>query len=299
MVVRPWHDAASSEVKALYAAETSRWARELQWDIAPQWATVEIARGQQQLPGFIARSAGGNPVGWSFHLLHRHVLQVGALVASEPAITARLVEAILASREARAAASVMMFGYFDAPGLGDILRRRGLGLEGYRYLRKPIEPAAAGPAFTETYDHSGALAMADLLAASYPAIDPLRPFARNGHHDEWVEYVAQLTCGDACGVFDPALSPVARSKFGGFEGAALVTRVSPRVAHLAQVAVHPVSRGRQIGRHLVTSAVAAAQQSGCDSVTLLVSERNEYALRLYERLGFEETGRDFCAAGRI
>lgn len=287
MNVIDWRTARGEVVSRLYAAETERWRRDLHWNIASQWATVEAARASGQLPGFIAQSSSGDVLGWSFQVVHHDTLQVGALVADSPATTERLVNVILHSREARATASVMMFGYFDAPGLHACLAPRGLAAERYRYLQKqlPARTSDSGAAI-RTFDHADSTAVTDLLVASYDAVDPLRPFAKTGRRDEWVEYVTQLTCVSGCGTFEPAMSPVIPCEFGGLDGAALVTRLAPGVAHLAQVAVHPVVRGRKIGSQLMRDVMAAAQRKGCDRLTLLVSERNEAAGRLYDRLGF-------------
>lgn len=289
MILLEWHAAGVETVSRLYAAETERWRRDLHWDIAAQWPLVESARVGRQLPGFIAQSSTGEVLGWSFQVVHRDVLQVGALVADSPATTARLLNAILTSREGRSVRSVMMFGYFDAPGLDACLEPYGLVLERYRYLQKTLAAVPAETTVAQTYDHAKATEITNLLVASYDAVDPLRPFAKSGHRDEWIEYVAQLTVANGCGRFEPAMSPVSTGAFGGLDGAVLATRIAPGVAHLAQLAVHPIVRGRKLGRQLVARALTAARRHGCDRMTLLVSERNESAGRLYERLGFEDS----------
>lgn len=298
MILNDWRAASTAAVARLYAEETERWRRDLRWDIAPQWAAVEAARASGQLPGCLAQSRTGDTLGWSFYVRHRDALQVGALVADSPATTARLVNAILTSPDAQSASSVMMFGYFAAPGLDGCLAPYGYSVESYRYLQKTLsadEPAP--PLVVRTYDHTHATALTNLLVASYDVVDPMRPFAKTGRREEWVEYVTQLTVANGCGTFQPAMSPVCSDGRHGLEAAALVTRIAPTVAHLAQVAVHPVMRGRKIGRQLVSNAMAAAARQGCERFTLLVSERNETAIRLYERLGCDATAR-FVSVGR-
>jgi GNAT superfamily N-acetyltransferase len=301
MIIRDWRTAGVEAVSRLYAVETARWRRDLHWDIEGQWPTVESARRSGQVPGLIAQSSTGDALGWSFQVVHRDALQVGALVSDSPATTERLVNAIMTSAEGRAARSVMMFGYFEAPGLDGCLERYGLAMERYRYLQKPLETEAGESAFaapelrrdrltSRTYDHAKATDVTNLLIASYAAVDPLRPFAKTGRRDEWIEYVTQLTVANGCGTFEPALSPVVPGEFGGLHGAALVTRIAPAVAHLAQVAVHPVVRGRSLGHRLVARAMTAARDQGCDRFTLLVSEKNTRASSLYARMGFVDGG---------
>lgn len=310
MILIDWRTASVEAVSRLYAAETARWRGDLHWDIESQWPTVESARLGGLVPGFIAQSSTGEVLGWSFQVVHRDVLQVGALVSDSPATTARLVNAIVTSAEGRAARSIMMFGYFDAPGLDSCVGPYGFAVERYRYLQKMLsqEPGHPGDislsrrsapgAKGDHYDHLNATDMTNLLIASYAAVDPLRPFAKTGRRDEWIEYVAQLTVANGCGTFEPAMSPVVAGEFGGLHGAALVTRIAPGVAHLAQVAVHPVARGRSLGHQLVASAMTAARNHGCDTFTLLVSEKNTRAASLYQRMGFVDGGA-FVSVGRV
>jgi len=300
VIISDWRAASADEVQRLYAAETARWRRDLGWDIATQWPVVESARAAGTLPGWIARSPAGEVRGWSFHLLHRDTLQVGALAADAPETTEQLLAAIRSSPEAGAAAELLMFGYLDAPGLAAGLEPLGYQVQPYRYLEKALDAPVPGAApALRRFDYGDAPGVAELLAAAYPAVDPVRPFARTGHRDDWVEYVAQLIFGRGCGEFAPSLSPVSPGEECGLAGAALVTRIAPGVAHLAQVAVHPVVRGRRVGRSLIEAAAAAARRQGCARLTLLVSDRNEPARRLYGRLGFVETAAFASVGGAV
>jgi ribosomal protein S18 acetylase RimI-like enzyme len=61
--------------------------------------------------------------------------------------------------------------------------------------------------------------------------------------------------------------------------------------YLSGVAVLAEHRGRGIGTRLMTSISERAQALGRPRVSLLCFERNEGAMRLYRRLGFEEQAR--------
>ncbi len=115
--------------------------------------------------------------------------------------------------------------------------------------------------------------------------------------DEWREYAAQLLGSEACGTFEPGLSASVLSPAGVLEGVVLTTVVSPTTAHIAQVAVDPSRRGGGAATRLVRAVLEQARAAGYDRVSLLVSERNTAARRLYARLGFNETA-SFIAAGR-
>lgn len=62
-------------------------------------------------------------------------------------------------------------------------------------------------------------------------------------------------------------------------------------AELLRLAVVPEARGRGIGRELVERGLARLATEGVTSCFLEVRETNLPAIRLYEALGFERTGR--------
>lgn len=60
--------------------------------------------------------------------------------------------------------------------------------------------------------------------------------------------------------------------------------------HILNIAVHPEHRNRGLGRQLVESVVAEADQSGARLVTLEVRRENVSARTLYRKLGFVDAG---------
>ena len=61
-------------------------------------------------------------------------------------------------------------------------------------------------------------------------------------------------------------------------------------AHVTTIAVHPQWRRRGLGARLMCRLIGLAGREGAARLTLEVRERNEAALALYRRLGFEEKG---------
>ena len=57
------------------------------------------------------------------------------------------------------------------------------------------------------------------------------------------------------------------------------------------VAVHPHHQGRGYGRRLMTLAEGEARRLGFTAITLYTNARMSENIRLYERLGYTETGR--------
>jgi len=65
-------------------------------------------------------------------------------------------------------------------------------------------------------------------------------------------------------------------------------------AFIAYMAVEPEFRGRGAGRALLAAAEAGARERGLPHLTLMVTEENDAARRLYERDGFQTERRLLC-----
>ena len=64
----------------------------------------------------------------------------------------------------------------------------------------------------------------------------------------------------------------------------------PKTGHVGGMWVEPGSRGKGTGQALLSAAIAWARARCLERMTLWVTEGNEPATRLYERLGFADTG---------
>ena len=62
-------------------------------------------------------------------------------------------------------------------------------------------------------------------------------------------------------------------------------------AHVTTIAVHPEWRRRGRGEWTLLHLLGVARGRGAEMVTLEVRESNDAAIRLYEKLGFEQVGR--------
>jgi len=61
-------------------------------------------------------------------------------------------------------------------------------------------------------------------------------------------------------------------------------------AHLTNIAVHPVFRGRGIGKQILQALIKRAAGRGVRKMTLEVRPSNHIAWRLYKEFGFVEKG---------
>jgi ribosomal protein S18 acetylase RimI-like enzyme len=77
-------------------------------------------------------------------------------------------------------------------------------------------------------------------------------------------------------------------------GVCLASRVDADAGHITQLCVAPGERGRGIGREMLRRTLDVLAGHGIELASLTVTERNDGAVSLYRRLGFE-TWRRFYA----
>lgn len=296
MRLEDWALVPAAEMAALYRREAARWQADLDWDSADTWDTLERARGSGRVPGVVARLSSGAIGGWTYYVLHGTELQIGALAATSPGITAALLDTVLASPAALVAARTLLLAFSDAPALAEVLSERGFALNPQHYLACSLDPVPSGRTFEAWCDNDLAATVA-VLAAAYGGPDPRRTFVPSGAVPEWYDYLQQLTTTTGCGRFQPALCRLAVRASGSLDGVALITAVSGTSAHLAQLAVHPDAAGAGLGSQLLAAVAAAAAAAGYRHLSLLVSDDNVRARQLYEAAGFTHRG-TFLAATR-
>lgn len=299
MKICDWRQATPADVAVWYAHERQSWRDRFSWDTDHNWHIVEAARQAGTLPGWLAYE-GARSSGWTFYLVHRAALQIGALTAASESSTRRLLDAVLRSPEATESDTVMTFVPATTPGLDALLTIAGFDVHRYRYLSLPISSRSRGAASCPTWTTHDVEAVARLLSRAYPGEDQTRPFAPGGSAHEWLEYLERLLVGGGCGLWLPGCSVLTKlpPETCAASGAVVTTSLGGGTAHLAQVAVDPACQGRGLARRMLDDVLASLSGFGYARVTLLVSERNRRAVALYEQRGFQEVGSFLCATRR-
>ena len=292
MTLLEWSSLPAGTLRVLYEREASRWRSVLGWDTTSSWATIEAARVGWALPGVACCDRKGLVRGWAYFMRRGDVVEIGGLVADGPDVTAALLDAIVHD----AAGPISGFVFATAPGLREALSERGIGIERFSYLTRPTNRIPFGRSNaglrrwrTEDIDFSAAL-----LRDAYG--DAGRLFAPDNSLIEWRTYVQNLLAYSGCGVLRPDLSRVIESN-GHVAALALVTSLASDTAHLAQLAVSPEARRHGLARALVADTLKSAHAAGYPQLSLLVSNHNTSACRLYDSWGFSERG-EFIALSR-
>ena len=76
------------------------------------------------------------------------------------------------------------------------------------------------------------------------------------------------------------------SKVLGFAGSWLIASEG----QITNIAVHPNSRGKGIGKYLMEKLIFVLKNKGCTDITLEVRKSNIIAQNLYKSLGFKQEG---------
>ena len=72
-----------------------------------------------------------------------------------------------------------------------------------------------------------------------------------------------------------------------------ITTSSPFGAHLARLAVLPTRQREGLGTLLVNEAVESVRETGLGQLSVNTQENNHSSRRLYEKMGFMQTGKEF------
>jgi ribosomal protein S18 acetylase RimI-like enzyme len=93
-----------------------------------------------------------------------------------------------------------------------------------------------------------------------------------------------------CGTFDPRASfVVLERRTRTLIGLILCSQVRPDVGHITQVCVLPEHRSAGLGEALLAASTKNLRERGFHFISLTVTEANDRAIALYQRIGFEST----------
>ncbi len=297
ITLQDWRTAATEDLEPLYDAECARWYGLLGWDYRPTCGLIEAARTAGRLRGLLAHDRFGKPVGWTYFLTHQDSLQIGNLVAGDDRVAHALLRAVVSGAEAKRARRLSCFLFPRGDAVERALSSHGFSLLPHTYLRQALRPNAAWERDGMRFAAGGYVVrdwavhtipeLVRLFCSAYEGTRESRCFAPDGGVEQWSLYLHHLVHTPACGRFEAALSALVETDEQRLAGAVLVTALSDRTAHIAQMSVAAGQRRRGVGSSLVILACERAREARYEEMTLLVAESNDRARRLYDRLGFE------------
>jgi ribosomal protein S18 acetylase RimI-like enzyme len=277
-------DPSVALVEACLAAECARWQNHLGWDLTRDWRDLSAAWQSGHVRVWYREGREARDATWAFAVPTHSALQVGAVIAPDAVRYAALV------RELTAEAGPLL-GFVREQRSTDAHAWIAHGCEVDRsvYLVAAADGSGSpiGRPLAPMTDRD---ALVQVCREAYASATYLRAFAPDGTTSAWAAYVDGLLTRPGCGDLQPEASVVVEDT-RGMIGACLVSVIGPAMAHLPQLVVAPRAAGQGVGAALVRTARSlAATQLRCAAVSLIVSESNERAGRLYAREGFHTQG---------
>ncbi len=303
----------ASDFAALLASESEAWRANLRWDYAGSARLIAACLNERRLTGY-ALVDQHHIGGYSFFLYEGEKGLIGDLFVER-------------GREARERALLLLVHVLETLMATPGIRRIEAQLAHFSaeelepaftpwhfksYLRKfmllPLTPER------ETHDTS--LPPATRIAAKASRLDdsfivepwerrydrqaaPLLYYTYRDHIDAVINDQYSSTAGAArlienivhlrgCGEYIAQASSVAIHRATRkLAGILALTAVGPTTAHIPQIAVAAEFQGVGLGSFMLQSAFDELQRQGFREVSLTVTDMNQGAVRLYERLGFE------------
>jgi ribosomal protein S18 acetylase RimI-like enzyme len=294
----------SADLRPLLEEEAETWSRLLSWDYSGSTDMVLRYLDSKILPGYAAVDRG-RVLGYSFFVYEASKGVIGDLYVAggANAATGEDVEALLLKHS-----------------IETLQRSPGIHRAEAQLLLHPSGRVA--PSFLETgfHRHPRLFMVADLAdvppaAASINSEIEIRPWTEADYqltaavitgcyrdhvdseiNDQYrsvngsLRFLHNIIRFPGCGQFDPESSFVAYNRaLHSLVGVILCSRIRYDAGHVTQVCVLPEYRSHGIGDALMHRAAQALHARGLRILTLTVTQANEGAVHLYERLCFETT----------
>ncbi len=285
------------QLENLWAEEKRLWQGELFWDTSAAISVIRDAVKRRSLAGRAIRIAD-EVVGCGYYIVDGKRAVLGSFMLAPNARVATiglpLAASLIASVQAEVAVTRVesQFIPFGLPWLRDAFLAERFREHDRAFLRRPLQASSSGCPGSRLFEFkpwsSSYLPRAALLMqqAHDGRVDAeMNELYRNPEGCRTLlENILQL---QGCGEPIPMASLVAqRPESRMLSGFIVATEISPRHAHLAQVAVSPSAQGLGLGKLLLGRAIDALTRAGYLTVSLMVSETNERAFLLYESMGF-------------
>lgn len=293
---------AGTPVRALedlFREQLACWDNVLSWDYSPTLEVIKKFVGASSLPGFAARLPDGSICGYTYYVIDHPVAYIGDVFVTaahaDKGIYERLIDEVVdhltkQRRIERIESQAFDFNYSF---------HRVFGKHGFHSIKRYFLEFSVADWEPEDYvdlsnDAVRIVAWQDkfLLPASEVIFDGYRfSHDRKLCHDYQslkgcLRFLRNLIENPGCGRFSKEETLVAIDRSDRVCGVLLATRTRSDTGMIPQISICRDQQGKGIGTRLMRTYLNSAGQSRLRRITLSVSEGNERAYRLYEKLGF-------------
>lgn len=288
-------------LREVFDEEVECWEQQLHWDYRPSTQLIRRYVSTQSLPGFVLRDRSDQAAGYAYYVSNPPVGFIGNLFVRRSSATMAAYQMLfdqafsaLRSWEEVERIESQLFPFyaslepiFQAAGFQS-RKRYFLTLQLERLVESVLPPPGQLPVricpWRSAHFNAAAAVVFDSygdspdheLCFDYQTLEGCARFLRN------------IIDNPGCGKFCPQSSLVALDARGQVCAILITSRISERTGMIPQISVRKDWQGRGIGSHLLRLYFASARRQGLRRITLSVSEANQRAYRLYQRLGFDQ-----------
>ncbi len=293
---------SSADLRPLLEEEIALWGRLLSWDYAGSAEMILRYMDARILPGYAAIERG-RIFGYSFFVYEQNKGVIGDLFVRDGGRTPnrheveerllthvietlqqspgvhRIEAQLLAHETGEVARPFLAQGFSRHPRVFmtfDITRHRepapplGPDFEIRPWSEQEYQPAAA------------------VITAAY------RGHVDADINDQYrslsgsLRFLNNIVRFPGCGTFDsPGSFVVVQRRTRSLVGLILCSQVRPDVGHITQVCVLPEYRSAGLGVALLAATTRSLRERGFRSISLTVTQANDRAIALYQRIGFQ------------
>ena len=282
-----------AELEVLWQREEQLWRERLPWDVSDTLGALRRVVERGGLSGKALRVAA-RTVGYAYYVIVGHLGVISGLVVSpDCSVRARRIllrETLDQIRMARVPRIESSFVCLDGSWLRPFFEREGFRTYWREFMRCEVrrtQDSMSTSALVQLEPLRGSdlrEAAAIMLAAYNGGVD-----AEIGQHYrnyEGCELVLQnLLNYSGGGIPILEASAMARHRGRGI-GFIILTEIAARQGHLPQVAVLPEYQRQGLGRLLVSYGLSRLAEFRFDTLSLIVSQLNRPALKMYQVMGF-------------
>lgn len=300
----------SADLRPLLEDEVAMWARLLSWDYTTSAEMILRYMDAKILPGYAAIERG-SIFGYSFFVYEQSKGVIGDLFVRDSArspdrhqVEERLLTHVIETLQQspgihRVEAQLLahITGEVARPFLQQGFSRRPrvfMNFDIEKHASAALRPLASEfeiRSWSEQEYHSAAA----LITAAY------RGHVDSEINDQYrtltgsLRFLNNIVRFPGCGTFDPQSSfVVLQKRTHALVGLILCSLVRSDVGHITQVCVLPEFRSAGLGEALLAASTRNLRGRGFHFISLTVTEANDRAIALYQRIGFE-TARVFDA----
>jgi len=286
-----------ADLEPLWAHETCWWRQHLHWDVSASLAALRRVVGRHGLSGHAVR-VDTHTVGYAYYLVSGNLGVLSSLVLapawqSDAAVGPCLLQATLATLRRHDVQRVESPCVSPAyPWLVPVYEQAGFCAARRAFLRMtlahaPVPSAPPSGIQLAPWQDTHMPQAATIMQAAYQEMvdTTLNVLYRTVEGCSGV--LENLLQQGGCGPLLPEASAVARYR-DQIIGFVIATTIAPHQGHLAQVAVLPAYQGQGVGRLLVSYCAHQLARHDFESLSLIVSQANTRACRLYEAMGLHK-----------